>query len=303
MKSISENMYYYVYDLDEHKLMSESYCLISGIGYECRTEASQYYFDCMNQPRNECIFQYTTAGEGMLVIDKKSYPMRAGQAFLLEKPGHFKYYIPKHSKSWEFKWISFNLPSIRYWTDITCNYGRIIDVDPGSDTMQYWKKLYNLAAREAIGDVFMSSAYAYTFMMKLQRDLLNSKKLGNQQDVFRRCLQSIQERYNDSNLSLNSLAEELGVLPSYLSRTFKEHMKDTYIHYLTAHRISKACEMLTMSKVPIDVIARNVGLPDPNYFSRVFKRVQGVSPTQYRESQITAATHHTVKILTPKNNK
>lgn len=122
----------YIYDLDNHKFLSDSYCLISGIGYEYRVDHSSYSIDCMNAPRNECTFQYTVSGEGALVINKKIHLLHAGQAFLVEKPGQFRYYLPKCSSHWEFKWISMNVPSIFYWQEITDHYGRIIELSEDS---------------------------------------------------------------------------------------------------------------------------------------------------------------------------
>ena len=275
----------YIYDLDNHKFLSDSYCLISGIGYEYRVNHSNYSTDCMNAPRNECTFQYTVSGEGALVINKKIHLLHAGQAFLVEKPGQFRYYLPKSSSHWEFKWISMNVPSIFYWQEITDHYGRIVKLSENSPTMQYWKTIYTQAGKNAIGDVFLSSAHAYTFIMHLHQDLWVSQASVSRQDIFQNCLQTIHRQYADPSLSLNTLAEELNVSSSYLSKIFKLHMKKSYIQYLTAHRLNIAREFLISTNLPIETIAAKVGFPDANYFSRIFRKQNGISPSQFRQQQ------------------
>jgi hypothetical protein len=82
----------YEYHFRDQRLYDD-YCSLYSIGYEY-WEDSSYYFDCKNVHVKQCIFRYTVSGEGAIEINRKTYPMKAGQAFLIEKPGPYKYYIP-----------------------------------------------------------------------------------------------------------------------------------------------------------------------------------------------------------------
>ncbi|MBM7571645.1 response regulator [Aquibacillus albus] len=92
--------------------------------------------------------------------------------------------------------------------------------------------------------------------------------------------------YIDSNyykqISLEEVADKVGLSSYYLSKLFKERYQVTFIDYLTNTRLQKAKELLLDGTIPLKEIALNIGYKDPNYFSRVFKKDTGFSPSEYR---------------------
>lgn len=92
----------------------------------------------------------------------------------------------------------------------------------------------------------------------------------------------IDEHYPHS-LSLQTLASLFYINKEYLAAIFKETYGYTVNSYIAHVRISKAKEMLRFTDKTVEEIGREVGIEDGNYFSRVFKRVEGVSPKKYRE--------------------
>ncbi len=93
-------------------------------------------------------------------------------------------------------------------------------------------------------------------------------------------LRVIDEDYREP-LTLSQLAEDCGITPSYLCRLFSEHLDTNFVDYLNAVRIRAAEEKLFAGQMSIKEIAYAVGYQDPNYFSRVFKKRKGVTPTSY----------------------
>ena len=89
------------------------------------------------------------------------------------------------------------------------------------------------------------------------------------------------------DLSLEEMAKELGISPYYLSKLFKESEGVNYIDYLTGLRIKYAKEQLNNSDKSIKEICHESGYGDPNYFSRIFKKWTGVTPTEYREGRLS----------------
>ncbi|WP_117161220.1 response regulator [Paraliobacillus sp. X-1268] len=83
-------------------------------------------------------------------------------------------------------------------------------------------------------------------------------------------------------ISLEEVAEEIGLSSYYLSKLFKERFQITFIDYLTNTRLEKAKVLLLDSVMPLKEIALTIGYKDPNYFSRVFKKETGWSPRYYR---------------------
>jgi AraC-like DNA-binding protein len=87
----------------------------------------------------------------------------------------------------------------------------------------------------------------------------------------------------DQPLSLNRIADTLGVHPSYLSRTFKKAVGMTLTDYINRLRIEEAKYMLASSNESVAKIALSVGYNDPNYFSKVFMKLEHVTPHEYRK--------------------
>ncbi|HPF88140.1 MAG TPA: helix-turn-helix domain-containing protein [Candidatus Limiplasma sp.] len=83
-------------------------------------------------------------------------------------------------------------------------------------------------------------------------------------------------------LSLTKLSEYTMLSNNYLSRIFKEHMGINLVDYVTNCRMTKAAEMLTETRLPIEQIARALGYNTPHYFSKRFREHYGLTPNQYR---------------------
>lgn len=85
----------------------------------------------------------------------------------------------------------------------------------------------------------------------------------------------------DSHLTLSKIAESIHVNPSHLSRQFKKEVKMTIINYINKKRIDMAKLYLEKNENSITDIAMMVGFNDPNYFSKVFKKLTSMSPSEY----------------------
>jgi len=84
------------------------------------------------------------------------------------------------------------------------------------------------------------------------------------------------------NITLSSAARYINMSESYLSTMFKKETGVSFVEYLTRLRIEKAAELLKTSDMPSYIIAEKVGYENINYFGRSFKKVMGVSPSQFR---------------------
>jgi two-component system response regulator YesN len=91
----------------------------------------------------------------------------------------------------------------------------------------------------------------------------------------------IMEHYHEP-ISLNMIAEVIYLSPSYLSDLFKNQTGENLTNYLSKVRIEKAKELLKDRQMKSYEVGELVGYKDPAYFSKVFKKVVGVSPNEYR---------------------
>lgn len=86
-------------------------------------------------------------------------------------------------------------------------------------------------------------------------------------------------------LTLQYFSESLNVNPSYLSHLFRRETGMTITDYVTEQRMKCAAELLLTTRNPVKLIAKQVGITDVHYFSRLFKKKTGKTPSRYREEQ------------------
>lgn len=96
----------------------------------------------------------------------------------------------------------------------------------------------------------------------------------------------IQENYGDVDLTLTRVADRFNLTPNYLSIFFKENAHDTFLNYLTRLRLEEAKRLMRDTRLSISEISERVGYASANSFTRAFKKIEHVTPTQYRENSI-----------------
>lgn len=92
----------------------------------------------------------------------------------------------------------------------------------------------------------------------------------------------IQENFRREDMSLNTVAAQVNISPSYFSAIFSTEMGQTFVEYLTSVRLDKAKELLMCSAMRTAEIGYEVGYKDSHYFSYIFKKVVGCSPKDYK---------------------
>ena len=102
------------------------------------------------------------------------------------------------------------------------------------------------------------------------------------QDRIETAQKYIQTHYH-KQLTLENVSEYVQLSPHYFSKLFKTKMNQSFIEYVTEVRMNKAKEQLTKPDANIKAICFDIGYKDPNYFSRVFKRMTGFTPTEYKD--------------------
>ncbi|MFC0559153.1 response regulator transcription factor [Halalkalibacter alkalisediminis] len=117
--------------------------------------------------------------------------------------------------------------------------------------------------------------------------LIKEIKEWRQNDVKGLMLQA--KEYIDRNynkvVTLDDTADFVGLSPFYFSKLFKDRFQMTFIDYLTQLRMDRAVELLNDQTMSLKEISAEIGYRDPNYFSRVYKKATGESPSAYRAKQ------------------
>jgi len=113
--------------------------------------------------------------------------------------------------------------------------------------------------------------------------LIQESRSQRQENIMKKVINYIHQHYN-RDLTLEEVAEAVHFSPCYLSRIFKQMQKVNFIDYLTRVRLEKAKMLLKSSNYSISSISRKVGYQDPKYFSTLFKKHVGCTPSEYRQN-------------------
>ncbi len=111
-------------------------------------------------------------------------------------------------------------------------------------------------------------------------------KTNKSNSIINKAIEYIKKNYT-KNISLEDVSMSVNVTSYYFSRLFKEEVGVNFVEYVAGLRIEKAKELLNSPDMPsMKEICLDVGYSDPNYFSRIFKKHEGLSPTEYREGLV-----------------
>lgn len=90
-------------------------------------------------------------------------------------------------------------------------------------------------------------------------------------------------RHYMEDIAVKDIAGYFGYSEAYFCKRFKQYFGHSFVSYLTDYRMQQAEELMRTSSLSIKEIGKAVGYPDPNYFTKVFRRVRGVSPSGFRD--------------------
>lgn len=232
--------------------------------------------------RPKTIFHYVVSGKGHLVLNDKRYDVEAGQGFLI--PAKCKaYYEADAEDPWEYTWIHIDGPR----TMELFNSAGISEENP-----IYIPRSDSRIILDILGDIYDNSdreCYCYAKVYEFFDTIISLSKNRVLNDVDPRlayvksAINFIRLKYSEP-ISVEEIAAACGLNRSYLTRLFKHATGYTPQEYLGTYRIKKATELLSESSESVSSISFLVGYSDVYTFSKAFKRVKGMSPSDYRNS-------------------
>ena len=121
---------------------------------------------------------------------------------------------------------------------------------------------------------------------KILNSALNARRENNTDakysHVITKAEKYVRENYCDPNISLISVANHVNMSSAYFSTVFSQTTGRSFINYLTELRIEKAKELLISTNMKLSDIAMEIGYSEPNYFSHVFRKSEGITPKEFR---------------------
>ena len=237
--------------------------------------------------RDHYLIHYVHSGKGIFQIGDTTYHLKTGNGFLI-CPDIVTFYQADEKDPWHYSWVGFHgLKAESYLMETGLTEKHPIFEYTEDDFIE--NCFYEMAEAYYLkrgGDV-KRLAYLCLFLYKLiqinTKDLYYSSKESRHDAYINEALQLIEMNYS-RKFTIDMLANFVGLNRSYLNSIFKEELGKTLQQYLMEFRILKACELLENDTLSIGDVSRSVGYSDQLLFSKVFKRIQGVTPSEYKKN-------------------
>lgn len=268
---------------------------VSTVGYEeigvadtypTRGHADGYYFDIdKGRILNEYQLLYITEGEGIFnSAHAKDIPLKAGDLFLLF-PGEWHTYHPTGKNGWKSYWIGFKGKNVddRVKAGFLSVDKPIYYVGFSADIIRLYEEAYKRAQEESpysqqilagIVNHLVGLMYALERSMELSKD-------HTRVDMINLARLRIRESL-EVDLTIQQVAEELGVSYSNFRKLFKEFTGISPALYQQDLRLQRAKELLATTTLSIKEIAYRLRFESPDYFSSKFKIKTGKKPSEFR---------------------
>lgn len=263
--------------------------ILPGDDYPTHGHADGYYFNLeRGRELNEYQLLYLPEGEGVFhSANVREARLREGDLFLLF-PGEWHSYHPNPHTGWKSYWIGFRGRNMdeRVRAGFLSPQKPIYHVGFSDAVVSLYRKAYDTAVEEAAYSQQLLAGivnHLLGTMYSLERNIQLSTRNQSHVDMIGRARLRIRESL-ESALTIQQVAEEMGVSYSNFRKLFKEHTGLSPAVYQQDLRLQRAKELLTTTDMSIKEIAYQLNFESPDYFSAKFKAKTGRRPSELREN-------------------
>ncbi|BAV06673.1 AraC-like ligand binding domain-containing protein [Filimonas lacunae] len=256
---------------------------ITDIGYYPKAE---HHYRMRPNGSDQHILLYCVDGKGTVSVLDQVLTMEAGDfCFIPRNTRHT--YQASPDKPWTIYWIHFKGSTADYLVQFAQEQSGIKGfISAGDRITELFHDIYQQLERgygiKTLIHVNLSFGYLLTcFSGNEPASTAISARKQEPADV---AIDYIR-KHIDQPLTLGDIAQVCNLSPNHFTVLFKRKTGFTVIEYFNHLKIQRACQYLLFTDLRIKEIAESVGLPDQHYFSRVFKKVMGVSPLDYRQKR------------------
>jgi AraC-like DNA-binding protein/mannose-6-phosphate isomerase-like protein (cupin superfamily) len=233
------------------------------------------------------IIIYCVSGKGKARIEEQAYTISAGE-FILLPANKAHEYSADENHPWTIYWVHFaGTNSENFIHMMIQKMGTpVFPISFQENRLKLFEEIYsNLEKGYSIDNICYASLGLQYFLASCCFDTnynLQSKKEKN--DSIDLCITYMQKNIKRT-LTLGEIAGAANLSPSHITTLFKKKTGFTLIEYFNQMKTQKACQYLLFTNLRINEIASRLGIDDPYYFSRMFTKIIGKSPLQYRCSK------------------
>ena len=259
---------------------------ITHIGYFPK---AQYHYRERKHGCDDYILFYCLGGVGHIDTADQKYLLKTNQ-FLILPPNEYHRYQADIEDPWTIYWVHFSGSRLHELEDQfhLANFKMPTDIYYSEEMLQTWEEMfYSLDKGYTSNSISFANLTLYRFLsFFLFPD--RKKLVQKEEDTGQPSLVSDSIRYMKENVverfTVEDLSEKANLSASHYTALFKKSTGMSPMDYFIRMKIQYACQLLSQSKLKIKEVGDKIGYEDPYYFSRIFKKVTGKSPAQYKAS-------------------
>ncbi len=238
------------------------------------------------------VLQHTISGTGRLRYENRSYRVNAGETLLVLVPHNHRYWLEKGER-WEYFWISMNgEEALRIHRLILAAAGPVLKLQQATIDHLADCSLRLVKSAETPAS---ASAVAYEAAMALYDDVFGSHAFAADRSAMQIVIDHIHANL-DKPLPVGELARVSGLSRAHFSRVFAESEGIPPAEFVLQQRMQRAAKLLAKAAfIPVKEVAIMSGFDDANYFSKVFRRIYGINPTEFRTTGMYASVRSPVE--------
>lgn len=228
----------------------------------------------------EYIFLYCTEGKGTIWINGKKYVLSENEAFCIPRFQKHCYYSDKKNP-WSILWVHFKGEDTQYFPLDECKVVRFKS-SHASNRMMF---LFDLLFRVLEGNYTLGNfIYISQVLLMVLAETYHREKKGDIVEQNKHVTNIVKYMYLHigENLYLEDICERFELSKSYVNTIFLKCTQHAPMEFFTNLKMRQACNMLRDSDMYVYEIAQQLGYKDQYYFSRLFKKVVGMSPKEYK---------------------
>ena len=245
---------------------------------------ARYFHECKYSQWENCrYFCYTLSGMGEFRDASGSFSVPAGHGFLVEKNNAEAcyFYPPDGREPWTFLALNFNgLPADAMARGLIQKYGPVYMLSPDTPILQRLLG-YGTTGHKMVNIQVADAAY---LVIELLLALLAAGRTLDDTDPLSEVVnRAIVAMTDDGYVSIQDVADRLGVSREHLSRSFQKRLGTSPRQFCLEQRIRKGCILLKDTEAPIKDIALQLGYSDYSNFVHAFRQIIRMTPTEFRQ--------------------
>lgn len=258
---------------------------ITDIGYYPK---AKYHYRERPQGTDQHILVYCHEGSGHLTINNEDSAIKAGEFFVI--PSKVPHVYKADEKSpWSIYWLHFKgKVSSSILSFLEKRQGGFKGVMPyGEDSLALFNEMYTEMEKGYGNDhlIYANMCLWHYLTRFIFTDKYNTNSKTTTKDSSDMAIEFMQTHI-DQELTLEAIAKAVHLSSSHFSFLFREKTGFSPIDYFNHLKVQKACQYLLFTDMRVREIAQELGVFDPYYFSRMFKKVMGMPPNEYREKRV-----------------